>query len=67
LISKFIEQGNYPLVFEARLMHQQHLLGLPLIHNGAISDLPPEAQPAYQSAMIEAARETGGSSWPMAI
>jgi hypothetical protein len=60
LIGKLLEQKNYPLLFEARLMRRRHALGLPLIFSGTIADLPPEHQPAYEAALVEAARETGG-------
>jgi tetratricopeptide (TPR) repeat protein len=60
LIGRLREQKNYPLVFEARLMQQRQKLGLPLIFGGNISDLPAEHQPAYEAALMDAARETGG-------
>jgi len=60
LIGRLREQKNYPLVFEARLMQQRQKLGLPLIFGGNISDLPARHQPAYEAALMEAARETGG-------
>src|SRR6202521_6106511 len=60
LIGTLLEQKNYPLLFEARLMPLRHALGLPLIFSGTIADLPPEHQPAYEAALVEAARETGG-------
>jgi hypothetical protein len=59
LISAAREQKNYFQLFEARLMQKRHALGLPLLYSGNISDLPPEHQPAYQAALMEAAREAG--------
>ena len=50
---------NYPLLFEARLMQARHKLGLPLILNAALEDLPAEQRRPYEEAMREAARETG--------
>ena len=40
LIGKFREEKKYPLVFEARLMKSRHALGLPLIQNERLEDLP---------------------------
>src|SRR5579864_5472693 len=73
LIAHLLEQKNYPLLFEARLMRRRHEMGLPLIFSGNISDVPPAHQAAYQAALVEAARETGrlfladgdlGRAWP---
>jgi len=50
---------NYPLLFEARLMQARHKIGLPLIFNASLDDLPEEQRQAYEEAMKEAARETG--------
>ena len=50
---------NYPLLFEARLMQARHKIGLPLIFNASLDDLPEEQRRAYEEAMREAARETG--------
>ena len=60
LIGRFREEKKYPLVFEARLMRKRQALGVPMLQAGNISDLPPEHQPAYEAALMEAARETGG-------
>lgn len=60
LIHRFREQKKYPLIFEARLMRTRHALGLPMVSSANISDLPGEHQPAYEAALAEAARETGG-------
>jgi hypothetical protein len=50
---------NYPLLFEARLMQARHKIGLPLIFNAPLEDLPSEQRQAYEDAMRKAARETG--------
>jgi hypothetical protein len=60
LIRTAREQKNYFQLFEARLMQKRHALGLPLLYSGVISDLPPEHQPAYSAALMDAAREAGG-------
>ncbi len=59
LIREALEQKNYSLLFEARLMQKRHALGLSLIQTATISDLPAEHQAAYEASMVEAARETG--------
>jgi hypothetical protein len=60
LIHKFREEKKYPLVFEARLMKSRHALGLPLVHNGQLEELPEDKRSAHERAYIEAAREVGG-------
>jgi hypothetical protein len=59
LAGQLIQQKKYTLLFELRLIEQRHALGLPLLHTGAIGDLPPQYQDAYQAALVRAARETG--------
>jgi hypothetical protein len=51
---------NYSLLFEARLMQARHELGLPLVFNGSLDDLPQSERQPYEEAMKAAARETGG-------
>ncbi len=53
LIAEFLAAKDFGMAFEARLMKKRFELGLPLLLN----DSPPDD--AYQSAVIEAARETG--------
>lgn len=55
-----LDRRDYRLLFEARLLRARHHLGLPLIHNGSIDDLPAALRPAYEQAFLEAAREAGG-------
>jgi hypothetical protein len=50
---------NYPLLFEARLMQARQKIGLPLIFNDSLDDLPQSKRQTYEDSMREAARETG--------
>jgi hypothetical protein len=59
LVTISLKDKNYPLLFEARLMQARHKVGLPLIFNASLDDLPEEQRQAYEEAMKEAARETG--------
>jgi hypothetical protein len=60
LARRFIEEKKYPQLFETRLMKKRLELGLPLIQTESPADFPSEIRKAYDAAMIEAARETGG-------
>lgn len=60
LIAKFREEKKYPLVFEARIMRSRHALGLPVIHDGQLEDLPDDKRTAHERAFMDAAREVGG-------
>ena len=60
LVEKFRAEQKYPQLFEALLMKKRHELGLPLLPNGPLNDLPEEKQAAYDAGSIEAAREVGG-------
>lgn len=59
LQQQFRDEGNYPLLMEAKLMQMRHALGLPLIQTESIAAFPPDKQALYEAAFIEAARETG--------
>ena len=59
LVKKFREEKKYPQLFEARLMKKRYELGLPLIHNGPLNDLPEDKQRAYDEGSMEVAREVG--------
>jgi hypothetical protein len=59
LVTISLKDKNYPLLFEARLMQARHRMGLPMIFNGSLDDLPEDSRPTYEQAMREAARETG--------
>lgn len=50
---------NYSLLFEARLMQARHKIGLPLIFNDPLDELPEPTRQSYEHAMREAAREAG--------
>ena len=72
-VTRFREEGSYPLIFEARLMKKRHELGMPLIQTDTWRSLSPEVQKAYEEATLEAAREVGtlflkqgeiGKAWP---
>ncbi|MGH9719785.1 MAG: hypothetical protein ACRD8O_06200 [Bryobacteraceae bacterium] len=56
---KFLEDGNYPMLFELRLMKTRQRLGLPLIQTEAFAELPEDKRRAYDEGCIAAARETG--------
>jgi len=60
LIARFREEKKYPLVFEARIMKSRHALGLPVIHDGQLDDLPDDKRSAHERAFLDAAREVGG-------
>jgi hypothetical protein len=59
LIERFREQKEWPMVFEARLMKKRLELGLPLIMAQDSEEFPADLRPAYEAAMMEAAREVG--------
>jgi hypothetical protein len=59
LIERFREEKEWPLVFEALLMRKRLELGLPLLAQRDSSEIPLDLRPAYEEAMIEAAREVG--------
>jgi hypothetical protein len=60
LAAKFLAEKQYARLFETRLMRRRQQLGLPLIHNGGLDEIPAGQRPAYEEAFINAARETGG-------
>ena len=60
MIRKFREEKKYPLLFEARLMQSRHALGLPLVEDGPLEDLPADKRSQHERAFIDAAREVGG-------
>jgi len=59
LIERFRQEKKYPLLFETRVMQSRHALGLPLVQNGSLADLPEDKRAAQESAYIDAAREVG--------
>ena len=60
LAAKFLAEKQYARLFETRLMRRRRELGLPLIHNGGLDEIPADQRPAYEEAFINAAREAGG-------
>jgi hypothetical protein len=60
LAEEFRRTKNYRMLFETRLMRRRMDLGLPLVQTQDTSEFPAEARPAYEQAMVDAARETGG-------
>jgi len=53
------ERKNYRELFSIRQMHARHRLGLPLIETEPASSLAGEQRSAYETALRNAARETG--------
>jgi hypothetical protein len=60
LVRKFREEKKYPQLFEARIMKSRYELGLPVIHDGPLEDLPEDKRAAHERAFVDAAREVGG-------
>jgi hypothetical protein len=60
LAERFRRDKQYRELFEARLMQKRFELGLPLVSQPAIGDLPTDLQQAYQEGYLQAAREVGG-------
>ena len=67
LIRKLLEQQNYALAFEARLMQNRHALGLPLIFHGTLAEVAPEHRSAVQFFKVGLGSDRGvGGSNPLA-
>src|SRR5258706_13761600 len=60
LAHKVLEDKNYPLLFEVRLLKKRHELGLPLIQINKSALMPPQSRLDYDKAFIDPAREGGG-------
>jgi hypothetical protein len=60
LSKKFLEEKNYPSLFETRLMQKRLELGLDPLQIGSLDEVPAAVRPAYERAFIDAAREVGG-------
>ncbi len=60
LAQNALQEKNYPLLFEVRLLRKRHELGLPLIQVDDTATLPPATPREYDKAFIDAAREVGG-------
>jgi hypothetical protein len=59
LEQEFRAEKEYQLLFETLLMRKRHELGLPLIPNGPLNDLPSHAKRVYDEGFVEAARDVG--------
>ena len=73
LIDRLRRDKQYRQLFDARLMKTRHELGLPLLSQPAIANLPKHLQQPYQDGYVRAAREVGellladgeiGRAWP---
>jgi hypothetical protein len=60
LAKKVLDDKNYPLLFEVRLLKKRHELGLPLIQVDDSATMAPDTRREYDKAFIDAAREVGG-------
>jgi len=59
LAGKFLNEKQFPQLFETRLMQKRLELRLPLIQLGAIEDLPEPERSSYEDGVRRAAREIG--------
>jgi hypothetical protein len=59
LVQRLLEDKNYPLLFEARVIEQRHEMGLPPLRMDSVDDVPAGQREAYDAALSEAAREVG--------
>lgn len=59
LVARFTQEKQYRRIFDARLMQTRRRLGLPLVSQPAIDDLPKDMQATYHDAYVRAAREVG--------
>jgi len=59
LVERFRQEKQYRRVFDVRLMQTRLQLGLPLVSQPTLADLPQDTQRAYQDGHVRAAREVG--------
>jgi tetratricopeptide (TPR) repeat protein len=59
MAERFRREKQYQQLFDARLMKKRLELGLPLVSQPALGDLPKEIQQRYQDAYVQAAGEVG--------
>ncbi len=59
LAERYRSEGNFPGVFEARLMKMRLELGAPAMHQGPLENLSDDARKRYEQAQLDAAREVG--------
>jgi hypothetical protein len=59
LADRFRREKDYRQLFDARLMKKRLELGLPLVSQVSLEDVPKDIQQRYQQGYVEAAREVG--------
>jgi tetratricopeptide (TPR) repeat protein len=59
LVERLRSEKQYRQLFDARLMKKRWELGLPLVTQPTIAELPKEVQQAYQDGYVQAATEVG--------
>jgi hypothetical protein len=59
LIQRFLSEGDYARVFQARLMKKRHELALPLFGSEPLAGVQPDQQRAYEAERMAAARDAG--------
>ena len=59
LVERFRREKQYRQLFDARLMKKRWELGLPLVAQPTLADLPKEVQQSYQDGYVQAANEVG--------
>lgn len=59
LVERFRREKQYRQLFDARLMKKRLELGLPLVSQATLGDLPKEVQQQYQDGYVQAAGEVG--------
>jgi hypothetical protein len=59
LVQRLLEEKNYPLLFEARVMQQRHRMGLPPLRVDGLDDIPASRRDEYENALAQAAQEIG--------
>jgi hypothetical protein len=60
LIGDLTERGEYRALLDAMLLKARHELGLPLVQDGSLADLPEPKRSEYEERYIEAIRKVGG-------
>ena len=59
LAKKLVEDKNYPLLFEVRVVEQRHKMGLPPLRVDGVDDIPSRHRDDYEETLAQAAREVG--------
>jgi hypothetical protein len=59
LAEKLLEEKNYSLLFDARLLRKRHEMGLELLPHGPLSGLSEDQRKVWDATLTEAAREAG--------